>query len=220
MITGASSAISAQFLNPAQSSATKADGLIFDGVLSGLIKGNESATSMQEEPTVSPETKDPEERADQEATEQGYLNLYPYRILQDGKATVSIRNVLIDGKVDETEAWLVNVAEKQQVITAKLDNAVPTVQTPARPEEFEARAHSEHLPLSDAAIITSASGSQADELASIPESIGISESGEKERYLDNGDVRDNKLIFLRILKSPRTEISEQLDLFSSTVMIC
>jgi hypothetical protein len=189
LITGASSAISAQFLNPAQSSATKADGLIFDGVLSVLIRGNESATSMQEEPTVSPETKDPEERADQEATEQGYLNLYPYRILQDGKATVSIRNVLIDGKVDETEAWLVNVAEKQQVITAKLDNAVPTVQTPARPEEFEAKAHSEHLPLSDAAITTNASGSQANDQTFTPESIGIREHGEKEHYLTNGDLQ-------------------------------
>ena len=152
MITGASSGISAQFLNPAQSSATKADGLIFDSVLSGMIKGKEPATSMQEEPTVSPETKDSEESADQEATEQGYLNLYPYRILQDGKATVSVRNVPTDEKADQTGAWLVSVAEKQQVITAKLDYSAPTVETPTRPEEIEAKPHMESLPLSDAAI--------------------------------------------------------------------
>jgi flagellar hook-length control protein FliK len=195
LITGASSGISAQFLNPAQSSATKADGLIFDSVLSGMIKGKEPAISTQDEPTVSPETKDSEESANQEATEQGYLNLFPYRILQDGKATVSVRNVPTDEKAEQTGTWLGSVAEKQQVITEKLDYAATTVQTPARPEEFEAKTHIEQLPLSDATRITSASGSQANEQASIPESIGISESGEKERYLDNGDVRRQQVDF-------------------------
>ena len=174
MITGASSGISAQFLNPAQSSATKADGLIFDSVLSGMVKGKEPAILIQAEPPVPAETEDSQESTDQEATEQGYLNLYPYRILQDGKATVSVRNVPTDEKAEQTGTWLGSVAEKQQVITEKLDCAATTVQTPARPEEFEAKTHIEQLPLSDATRITSASGSQANEQASIPESIGIS----------------------------------------------
>jgi hypothetical protein len=171
LITGASSGISAQFLNPAQSSATKADGLIFDNVLSGMIKGKESATSIHEGPPVSAEAEDSEESADQEATEQSYLNLYPYRILQDGKATVSVRNVPTDEKAEQTGTWLVSVAEKQQEITDKLDNAVLTVQTPARPEEFEARTHSEYLSLADAAITNRASGSQADFNSAEPENL-------------------------------------------------
>ena len=174
MITGASSGISAQFLNPAPSSATKADGLIFDSVLSGMVKGKEPAILIQAEPPVPAETEDSEESANQEATEQGYLNLFPYRILQDGKATVSVRNVPTDEESDQTGTWLVSVAEKQQVITGKLGYAAPT-ETSARPEAFEARARIEQLPLSDAAITTSASGSQEDEQASIPESIEISE---------------------------------------------
>lgn len=194
MITGASSGISAQFLNPAQSSATKADGLIFDSVLSGMIKGKEPAISTQDEPTVSPETKDSEESANQEATEQGYLNLFPYRILQDGKATVSVRNVPTDEKAEQTGTWLGSVAEKQQVITEKLDYAAPT-ETSARPEAFEARARIEQLPLSDAAITTSASGSQADAQASIPESIDISEHGEKKHYPTMVDMRKQQVDF-------------------------
>ena len=194
MITGASSGISAQFLNPAQSSATKADGLIFDSVLSGMIKGKEPAISTQDEPTVSPETKDSEESANQEATEQGYLNLFPYRILQDGKATVSVRNVPTDEKAEQTGTWLGSVAEKQQVITGKLGYAAPT-ETSARPEAFEARARIEQLPLSDAAITTSASGSQADAQASIPESIDISEHGEKKHYPTMVDMRKQQVDF-------------------------
>ena len=194
MITGASSGISAQFLNPAQSSATKADGLIFDSVLSGMIKGKEPAISTQDEPTVSPETKDSEESANQEATEQGYLNLFPYRILQDGKATVSVRNVPTDEKAEQTGTWLGSVAEKQQVITEKLGYAAPT-ETSARPEAFEARARIEQLPLSDAAITTSASGSQADAQASIPESIDISEHGEKKHYPTMVDMRKQQVDF-------------------------
>ena len=160
MITGASSGISAQFLNPAPSSATKADGLIFDSVLSGMVKGKEPAILIQAEPPVPAETEDSQESTDQEATEQGYLNLYPYRILQDGKAAVSVRNVPTDEESDQTGTWLVSVAEKQQVITGKLGYAAPT-ETPARPEAFEvfeARARIEQLPLSDAAITISASG--------------------------------------------------------------
>ena len=168
MITGASSGISAQFLNPAQPSATKADGLIFDSVLSGMIKGKEPATIMQEEPPVSAETEDSQESADQEATEQGYLNLYPYRILQDGKAAISVRNVPTDEKADQTGAWLVSVAEKQQVITAKLDYAAPEIATPAQSEQ-----------------------------AAIPESIGIREHGEKELYPTRLICGDNKLILIR-----------------------
>lgn len=197
MITGASSGISAQFLNPAQSSATKADGLIFDSVLSGMIKGKEPAISTQDEPTVSPETKDSEESANQEATEQGYLNLFPYRILQDGKATVSVRNVPTDEKAEQTGTWLGSVAEKQQVITGKLGYAAPT-ETPALPEAFEvfeASARIEQLPLSDAAITTSASGSQEDEQASIPESIEISEHGEKKHYPTTVDMRKQQVDF-------------------------
>jgi len=268
LITGALSGISAQFLNPAQSSATKADGLIFDNVLSGMIKGKEPATSIQEGPPVSAEAEDSEESADQEATEQSYLNLYPYRILQDGKATVSVRNVPTDEKAEQTGTWLGSVAEKQQVITEKLgyathtetpalpeeveaksklerlpvssvqessppeesltnypdgsatvekedqtgtglvsvaenqqvitdkfNYAVPAAKTPARPEAFDARAHIEQLPLSDAAITTSASGSQEDEQASIPESIGISEHGEKEHYPTTVDMRKQQVDF-------------------------
>ena len=194
MITGASSGISAQFLNPAPSSATKADGLIFDSVLSGMVKGKEPAISTQDEPTVSPETKDSEESANQEATEQGYLNLYPYRILQDGKAAVSGRNVPTDEESDQTGTWLVSVAEKQQVITGKPGYAAPT-ETSARPEAFEARARIEQLPLSDAAITTSASGSQADAQASIPESIDISEHGEKKHYPTMVDMRKQQVDF-------------------------
>ncbi|WP_107995688.1 flagellar hook-length control protein FliK [Trichococcus paludicola] len=268
MITGASSGISAQFLNPAQSSATKADGIIFDSVLSGLIKAKEPATIMQEEPSVSAETEDSQESTDQEATEQGYLNLYPYRILQDGKATVSVRNVPTDEESDQTGTWLVSVAEKQQVITEKLGYAAPTetpvlpeeieakshmeslpvssvqessppeesltnypdgsatdekadqtgtglvsvaekqsvttdklnyavstAKTPARPEAFESRAHIEQLPLSDAAITTSASGSQEDEQVSITERIGISEHGEKKHYPTTVDMRKQQVDF-------------------------
>lgn len=194
MITGASSGISAQFLNPAQSSATKADGLIFDSVLSGMIKGKEPAISTQDEPTVSPETKDSEESANQEATEQGYLNLFPYRILQDGKAAVSVRNVPTDEKAEQTGTWLGSVAEKQQVITGKIGCAAPT-ETPARPEAFEARVRIEQLPLSDTAITTSASGSQEDAQASIPESIEISEHGEKKHYPTTVDMRKQEVDF-------------------------
>ncbi|SFE78407.1 flagellar hook-length control protein FliK [Trichococcus pasteurii] len=194
MIPGASSGISAQVLNPAQSSATKADGLIFDSVLSGMIKGKEPATSTQDEPTVSPEMKDSEESADQEATEQGYLNLFPYRILQDGKDTVSVRNVPTEEKADQTGTWLVSVAEKQQVITDKLGYSAPAVETPTRSEEIEAKPHLGSLPLSDAAITSTsgASGSQADEQTSIPESIGIREHGEKERYPAKVDTRSQQ----------------------------
>ena len=194
MITGASSGISAQFLNPAQSSATKADGLIFDSVLSGMIKGKEPAILIQAEPPVPAETEDSQESTDQEATEQGYLNLFPYRILQDGKATVSVRNVPTDEESDQTGTWLVSVAEKQQVITGKLGYAAPT-ETSARPEAFEARARIEQLPLSDAAITTSASGSQADAQASIPESIDISEHGEKKHYPTMVDMRKQQVDF-------------------------
>ncbi|TNV68568.1 flagellar hook-length control protein FliK [Trichococcus shcherbakoviae] len=271
MITGASSGISAQFLNPAPSSATKADGLIFDSVLSGMIKGKEPAILIQAEPPVPAETEDSQESTDQEATEQGYLNLYPYRILQDGKAAVSVRNVPTDEESDQTGTWLVSVAEKQQVITGKLGYAAPT-ETPARPEAFEARTHMEslpvasvqessppeasltnypdgsatvgkadqtgtglvsvaekqpattdkfnyavstaetparpeafeafearvrieQLPLSDTAITTSASGSQEDEQASIPESIEISEHGEKKHYPTTVDMRKQQVDF-------------------------
>ena len=194
MITGASSGISAQFLNPAPSSATKADGLIFDSVLSGMIKGKEPAILIQAEPPVPAETEDSQESTDQEATEQGYLNLYPYRILQDGKAAVSGRNVPTDEESDQTGTWLVSVAEKQQVITGKLGYAAPT-ETSARPEAFEARARIEQLPLSDAAITTSASGSQADAQASIPESIDISEHGEKKHYPTMVDMRKQQVDF-------------------------
>ncbi|SYZ78141.1 flagellar hook-length control protein FliK [Trichococcus shcherbakoviae] len=197
MITGASSGISAQFLNPAPSSATKADGLIFDSVLSGMIKGKEPVILIQAEPPVPAETEDSQESTDQEATEQGYLNLYPYRILQDGKAAVSVRNVPTDKESDQTGTWLVSVAEKQQVITGKLGYAAPT-ETPARPEAFEvfeARARIEQLPLSDAAITTSASGSQEDEQASIPESIEISEHGEKRHYPTTVDMRKQQVDF-------------------------
>ena len=194
MITGASSGISAQFLNPAPSSATKADGLIFDSVLSGMVKGKEPAILIQAEPPVPAETEDSQESTDQEATEQGYLNLYPYRILQDGKAAVSGRNVPTDEESDQTGTWLVSVAEKQQVITGKLGYAAPT-ETSARPEAFEARARIEQLPLSDAAITTSASGSQEDEQASIPESIEISEHGEKKHYPTTVDMRKQQVDF-------------------------
>lgn len=194
MITGASSGISAQFLNPAPSSATKADGLIFDSVLSGMVKGKEPAILIQAEPPVPAETEDSQESTDQEATEQGYLNLYPYRILQDGKAAVSGRNVPTDEESDQTGTWLVSVAEKQQVITGKLGYAAPT-ETSARPEAFEARARIEQLPLSDAAITTSASGSQADAQASIPESIDISEHGEKKHYPTMVDMRKQQVDF-------------------------
>ena len=197
MITGASSGISAQFLNPAPSSATKADGLIFDSVLSGMVKGKEPAILIQAEPPVPAETEDSQESTDQEATEQGYLNLYPYRILQDGKAAVSGRNVPTDEESDQTGTWLVSVAEKQQVITGKLGYAAPT-ETPALPEAFEvfeASARIEQLPLSDAAITTSASGSQADAQASIPESIDISEHGEKKHYPTMVDMRKQQVDF-------------------------
>ena len=197
MITGASSGISAQFLNPAPSSATKADGLIFDSVLSGMVKGKEPAILIQAEPPVPAETEDSQESTDQEATEQGYLNLYPYRILQDGKAAVSGRNVPTDEESDQTGTWLVSVAEKQQVITGKLGHAAPT-ETPALPEAFEvfeASARIEQLPLSDAAITTSASGSQADAQASIPESIDISEHGEKKHYPTMVDMRKQQVDF-------------------------
>ena len=194
MITGASSGISAKFLNPAPSSATKADGLIFDSVLSGMVKGKEPAILIQAEPPVPAETEDSQESTDQEATEQGYLNLYPYRILQDGKAAVSGRNVPTDEESDQTGTWLVSVAEKQQVITGKLGYAAPT-ETSARPEAFEARARIEQLPLSDAAITTSASGSQADAQASIPESIDISEHGEKKHYPTMVDMRKQQVDF-------------------------
>ena len=194
MITGASSGISAQFLNPAPSSATKADGLIFDSVLSGMVKGKEPAILIQAEPPVPAETEDSQESTDQEATEQGYLNLFPYRILQDGKAAVSGRNVPTDEESDQTGTWLVSVAEKQQVITGKLGYAAPT-ETSARPEAFEARARIEQLPLSDAAITTSASGSQADAQASIPESIDISEHGEKKHYPTMVDMRKQQVDF-------------------------
>ena len=194
MITGASSGISAQFLNPAPSSATKADGLIFDSVLSGMVKGKEPAILIQAEPPVPAETEDSQESTDQEATDQGYLNLYPYRILQDGKAAVSGRNVPTDEESDQTGTWLVSVAEKQQVITGKLGYAAPT-ETSARPEAFEARARIEQLPLSDAAITTSASGSQADAQASIPESIDISEHGEKKHYPTMVDMRKQQVDF-------------------------
>ena len=194
MITGASSGISAQFLNPAPSSATKADGLIFVSVLSGMVKGKEPAILIQAEPPVPAETEDSQESTDQEATEQGYLNLYPYRILQDGKAAVSGRNVPTDEESDQTGTWLVSVAEKQQVITGKLGYAAPT-ETSARPEAFEARARIEQLPLSDAAITTSASGSQEDEQASIPESIEISEHGEKKHYPTTVDMRKQQVDF-------------------------
>ena len=194
MITGASSGISAQFLNPAPSSATKADGLIFDSVLSGMVKGKEPAILIQAEPPVPAETEDSQESTDQEATEQGYLSLYPYRILQDGKAAVSGRNVPTDEESDQTGTWLVSVAEKQQVITGKLGYAAPT-ETSARPEAFEARARIEQLPLSDAAITTSASGSQEDEQASIPESIEISEHGEKKHYPTTVDMRKQQVDF-------------------------
>jgi flagellar hook-length control protein FliK len=194
LITGASSGISAQFLNPAPSSATKADGLIFDSVLSGMVKGKEPAILIQAEPPVPAETEDSQESTDQEATEQGYLNLYPYRILQDGKAAVSGRNVPTDEESDQTGTWLVSVAEKQQVITGKLGYAAPT-ETSARPEAFEARARIEQLPLSDAAITTSASGSQADAQASIPESIDISEHGEKKHYPTMVDMRKQQVDF-------------------------
>ena len=197
MITGASSGISAQFLNPAPSSATKADGLIFDSVLSGMVKGKEPAILIQAEPPVPAETEDSQESTDQEATEQGYLNLYPYRILQDGKAAVSGRNVPTDEESDQTGTWLVSVAEKQQVITGKLGYAAPT-ETSALPEAFEvfeASARIEQLPLSDAAITTSASGSQADAQASIPESIDISEHGEKKHYPTMVDMRKQQVDF-------------------------
>ncbi|OUL08808.1 hypothetical protein B0533_07950 [Sedimentibacter sp. SX930] len=268
MITGASSGISAQFLNPAPSSATKADGLIFDSVLSGMIKGKEPAILIQAELPVPAETEDSQESTDQEATDQGYLNLYPYRILQDGKAAVSVRNVPTDEESDQTGTWLVSVAEKQQVITGKLGYAAPTetparpeafearshmeslpvasvqessppeasltnypdgsatvgkadqtgtglvsvaekqpattdkfnyavstAETPARPEAFEARVRIEQLPLSDTAITTSASGLQEDAQASIPESIEISEHGEKKHYPTTVDMRKQQVDF-------------------------
>ncbi|CZQ90225.1 flagellar hook-length control protein FliK [Trichococcus collinsii] len=166
MITGASSGISEQVLNPTQSSASKADGLIFDNVLSGRIKSKEPATIIQEEPPVSAETEHSEENADQEAIEQGYLNLYPYRILQDGKAAISVRNVPTDEKADQTGAWLVSVEEKEQVITAKLAYSAPEIATPVRPEHV-----------------------------STPESIGIREHGEKEFYPTAVEMRSQQVDF-------------------------
>lgn len=207
MITGASSGISAQFPNPGQSSATKADGLIFDNVLSGMIKSKEPSTSMQDD--GSPETKDSEESADQEATEQAYLNLFSYRILQDGESAVSVSNVPTDEKAGQTGVWLVSVAEKQQVITAKLDYVVPTVQATARYEEIEDKSHMGSLPLSDAAITTSASSSQVHEQESIPESIGISEHREKELYLTKVDMRRQQVDYS--LAEPEIPLAQKSD---------
>lgn len=87
---------------------------------------------------------------------------------------------------------------------------------PARPEAFEvfeARARIEQLPLSDAAITTSASGSQEDEQASIPESIEISEHGEKKHYPTTVDMRKQQVDFnsAEPEKPLRTGSKEQLD---------
>lgn len=265
MITGASSGIATQFPGSANLASVKEDGLIFGSVLSGMIKGKEPATIIQADPPVPAETEDSQESTDQEATEQGYLNLYPYRTLQDGKATVSVRNVPTDEKSAQTGTWVGSVAEKQQGITEKLAYAAPA-ETPARPEEIEAKSHMEsfpvasaqkssppaesltdyphgsatdekadqtgtwvfsaaekqpmttdkfnyavptaktparpearadieQMPLSDAAITTSASGSQEDEQASIPESIGISEHGKKKHYPTTVDMRKQQVDF-------------------------
>lgn len=171
LITGLSSEISAQLPGSADLSATKADGLIFESVLSGIIKGKEAATIMQEEPSVFLKPQDPEESADQETTEQAYLNLFPYRILQDGKSSVVGRNVPTAEKADQTGTWLGSVAEKQMVITHKLDYSIPAAETPTRPEEIEAGAQPESFPLSDTdATATSSRASEAGEPASIPKS--------------------------------------------------
>ncbi|WP_319469828.1 flagellar hook-length control protein FliK [uncultured Trichococcus sp.] len=181
--SGLSSEISEQLPGSAHLSATKEAGLIFESVLSGMIKGKEEAPVMQEEPSVSLEPKDTEESADQGAAEQAYINLFPYRILQDGKSSGVGRNVPTDEKADQTGTWLGSVAEKQMVITAKLDYSAPAIATPVQSEEIEAKSHMESLSLSDtAALVTNSSESQAGERGATPEHVGARESGERESY--------------------------------------
>ncbi|MPM24435.1 hypothetical protein SDC9_70917 [bioreactor metagenome] len=191
MITGASSGISAQFPDPAQLPATKEAGLFFDSLLSGMIRSKGPSPIMQEEPQVSAETKDPEESIDQEATEPAYMSLLPFRILQDGKSPATGRNVPADERANQMGTWVASMTEKQLVLTDKLDYSAPAVETPTQSEGVEAKPYLGSLPLSDATITTTtgASGSQADEQASIPVSIGIREHGEKERYPANVDMR-------------------------------
>lgn len=182
MIAGVSSGISAQFTGSANVCADKDAGFIFDSLLSGLIKGKEPAPAMQEELSVSPELQDPEENGDQQTMEQAYMNPFPYRILQDGKATVSVRDVPTDENAVQTGTWLTNVVEKQLVITDKLDHSVPSAVIPAQSAQIEDSSRIERLPLSESAVVTDSNGSQAAEPDYIPESIGVRAPEENEIY--------------------------------------
>jgi len=151
MIEGVFSGISAQIIGSANVCANKEGGFIFDSLLSGLIKGKESAPGMQEESSVSPELKDPEESGDQQTREQAHMNPFPYRILQNGKSTASVRNVPTDENADQTGTWLTNVAEKHLVIANKLDCSASAVVTPTQSVQIEDSSRIERLPFSEGA---------------------------------------------------------------------
>ena len=75
MITGASSGISVHLSGSGQFRGTKEDGLIFDSLLSGMIKGKGPAPGTQEEAPDTSEMMTSEQNTDQETTEQAYMSL-------------------------------------------------------------------------------------------------------------------------------------------------
>ncbi|MDB6353466.1 hypothetical protein PH235_07815 [Trichococcus sp. K1Tr] len=182
MITGLSSGISAQLPGSAQVPTTKEAGLIFDSLLSGRITGKEPTPDMQEETPDSSEMAAPEESTDQEAMEQAYMNLFLYRILQDGKSSLAGRTFPTEEKADQAGEWLVSVADQQLVITEKLNNSALAVETRTITSQIEDSSRMKSLPVSEATIVTESTGPQADERATTTESIGVRASEEKEFY--------------------------------------
>lgn len=203
MITETVSGIAAQFSGPANVSATKEAGAIFDSLLAGMIKGKEPASpGMQEEKPACPELQDTEECADQETMEPAYPDFYPFRIIQDGKTSAFGSIVPADDQADPAGTWQVSMAEKQLMLTDRLDYpeaeaapallatppapiaiTAPAAQVPAQPEATEDSPQMEHETTAQTVTTDAptASKPQAGERISAPESMELRVTGKKER---------------------------------------
>lgn len=203
MITETVSGIAAQFSGPANVSATKEAGAIFDSLLAGMIKGKEPASpGMQEEKPACPELQDTEECADQETMEPAYPDFYPFRIIQDGKASAFGRIVPADDQADPAGTWQVSMAEKQLMLTDRLDYpeaeaapallatpsapiaiTAPAAQVPAQPEATEDSPQMEHETTAQtiATDAPTAIKAQKGERISAPEILELRVTEKKER---------------------------------------
>lgn len=188
MITGASSGISVHLSGSGQFRGTKEDGLIFDSLLSGIIKGKGPAPCTQEEAPDTSEMMTSEQNTDQETTEQAYMSLFLYRGLQDDESSLAGKKVPTEEKANQTKEWAVTVADQQLAITEILDDCARANEMTGQPEKLEAGPGSEQFPFTNANI-NNASGSQASEQTTSPENIGIREYVENERNPFKGDLR-------------------------------